>query len=112
MDERALVMCPSRGSGFIAHERSHLQRHPENEGMLRKETLRRLLRIPPPRITADQALSIAQQECARLGWPWEEPVDVWENLRSYSVRAGVIGEHIYMLIDNQDGSVRHGPPLR
>lgn len=46
---------------------------------------RRLLRVAPAAVTRDQALAIARSECERLGYPWQEPVDVIEQLREYVI---------------------------
>lgn len=40
--------------------------------------LRRLQVVPPAGISRVEAEAIAREECARRGWPWQEPVHVGE----------------------------------
>ena len=50
-----------------------------------RRLLRRLLGIPEPTISRQQAVQIARRECERKGWPWEEPILVEETLRTFRV---------------------------
>jgi hypothetical protein len=69
--------------------------------------LRILLRIPPPRITRNQAAEIARAECLRLGKPWDEPITIADRLRQYVVwtSADSIGGNINVFIDIHSGAV-------
>jgi hypothetical protein len=48
--------------------------------------VRRLLQIPAPLISAEQALSVARAECERRGWNWVQPA-ISEGLRHWHVWA-------------------------
>jgi hypothetical protein len=37
------------------------------------------------RLSSEQVLAVARRECARRGWPWQEPVRVSRRLRGYRV---------------------------
>ena len=50
------------------------------------QLVRRLLRIPAPLISVEQALSLARAECERRGWKWGQPA-VSEGLRHWCVWA-------------------------
>jgi hypothetical protein len=73
--------------------------------------LRWVLRLPPPKVTREQALDIARRECLRRGWRVADeetsgPRDVREKLRCYCVTTPLAGRNIsFIIVDNQDGHV-------
>jgi hypothetical protein len=48
--------------------------------------LRRLVQIPPPRISLADAEEIARKEAEARGWDWGEPVLRQETLRGFRFR--------------------------
>jgi hypothetical protein len=67
--------------------------------------IRRLLRIPPPRISAEQALAMARAECDRRGWRWDRPVLI-EGLRHWRFWAdGNCKSSAFVVICQQTGEV-------
>jgi hypothetical protein len=67
--------------------------------------IRRLLRIPAPRISAEQALSRARAECDRRGWKWDRPVLI-EGLRRWLVWAdGTRKPSAFVVLCQQTGEV-------
>ncbi len=75
--------------------------------------IRLLLRIPPPRISAEQALATARAECDRRGWRWDRPALI-EGLRRWRVWAdGTSKPSAFVAICQQTGEVlRSGRGLR
>jgi len=58
------------------------------------------------KITKDDARRIAQEECARLGWPWLEPVYVRWGWFNYHIWGGETrGGNLMMTIRKRDGKV-------
>ena len=78
--------------------------------------MRKLLFIPPPRVTEAQAVEIAKAEVARQGRPWREPVSVAKRLREYVIwtNANQIGGNLNVFVDIHTGAVRavRGPTPR
>jgi hypothetical protein len=68
---------------------------------------RAVLRIPPPRLTREQAAEIARAECERQGWAWEQPVRIHEHLRYYWfwTNAHMRGGNVHIRVDIHDGRV-------
>jgi len=74
--------------------------------------LRRVLRIPPPLITAEQAARVARAECERRGWRWGEATVV-EELRHWLIWADSTRPAPLVVVDQRDGKVvRSGCGLR
>jgi len=75
--------------------------------------LRTLLFIPQPRITKDEALEIARQECERRGWGWRNP-HVTEELKTWLIwTMGGMRPSPFVAVNQQTGEVvRSGCPSR
>lgn len=77
------------------------------------KTLRYVFRIPPPKVSAEDALRIAEHHCNEKGWGWIEPESI-SGLREWKVYAHKdIKGGPWVVIDNQTGEVlRSGCPTR
>ena len=62
---------------------------------------------PKPVISKEEAITIAQAECASLGWPWEEPLRVSLGRDRWLIRTGTnfVGGDVFMEIDCQNGQI-------
>jgi hypothetical protein len=60
------------------------------------------------RVSADDAIRIAQAEAERQGWPWTEPVSVTGRLLRYRVMTNTAkrGDNVNVHIRIRDGTVR------
>lgn len=69
--------------------------------------LRKILMVPMPAVSKDEALAVAKRLCSENGWPWEEPVAIDEGLRRYYIRtnASKRGGNVNMQIDCLSGVV-------
>ncbi len=67
--------------------------------------LRKILFIPQPKITREQAISIARIECKEKGWTYRKPIAV-EELRSWLVwtDSETVGGP-FVVVDQQTGAV-------
>ncbi len=67
--------------------------------------LRKILLIPQPKITREQAISIARIECKEKGWSYKKPIAI-EELRSWLVWAdSEIKGGPFVVVDQQTGTV-------
>jgi hypothetical protein len=62
-------------------------------------------RIPPPVITPEQALSIAQMEYVRRGEKWRRTIKVMEELHAYRIYEGRDSHPTQIVVCNSDGSI-------
>lgn len=68
--------------------------------------LRRARLLPRPPVSRAQAVAIAQAECDRRGWGWDERVWLLEGLFSYSIISGSPrSSHVEMVINAWTGRV-------
>lgn len=69
--------------------------------------LRRLRLGPPPGVSRQEAEDIARAECARRGWPWQEPVHVGELVWEYHfmTNARHTGGNVNIWVHRRDGDV-------
>lgn len=72
--------------------------------------LRKILGIPQPKITPEEALAIAKEEWRKRGWNWRHQ-EIWmggfrvvETLKTYEVQTRSI-PITAIVIDNQEGKV-------
>ena len=68
---------------------------------------RRVMCIPPPRVTRSEALEIARQECQRRGWSWDKPYVV-EEPRRWLIWIGTMRPPLLVVVDQQTGKVESG----
>ena len=70
--------------------------------------LRRARILPQPKVSKEEALQLAQAECSRRGWPWQEPVHVseWFTAWYFMTNANYRGGNVNIAIDSISGRVR------
>ena len=74
---------------------------------LANELIRKAARLPEAGIDAATARQIARAECSRRGWPFVEPVRVYERLRDFRVwtNARARGGNVEIVVRASDGAV-------
>lgn len=76
--------------------------------------LRRILFMPPPKISQLQALELARKECEQRGWEFKDP-QVMEKLRGWWIWIDCRSKiSPFVFIDNQNGKtlMSGGPRLK
>jgi hypothetical protein len=72
-----------------------------------RPVLRRLLGVPSPALSLQEAESIARAEAERRGWGWVEPVSRVETLRGFRFRTCTDrrGGNVEMIVRADNGTV-------
>lgn len=70
--------------------------------------LRSLFTSPPSRISKEQAIAIAQEECKKRGWWWGEPIKITYGRRMWVIHTnwGMRGMNARFRVDGETGEVR------
>ena len=60
-----------------------------------------------PRVTQEDALRIAREECERRGWPWVEPIGVSRHLLGYEILTNMrsLGQNATIRVSGRSGIV-------
>jgi hypothetical protein len=69
--------------------------------------LRRLRLFPAATVSVEGAVDIARRECARRGWPWQEPIKVQHGFHEYLVMTNfkTRGGQVVIGVDYRTGDI-------
>jgi len=69
---------------------------------------------PPPKLTPEEVLAIAQKQCKERGWPFAQPVDVQWHRGSYHIVtfANMRGGNVRYTVDGETGEVTYAGFVR
>lgn len=68
----------------------------------------KFLVLGPPTLDRDTALLRAKEECARLGWKWEEPVRIQSNPFTWKITTNLHyrGNNSVLYINKRTGEIQ------